>query len=171
MKHYCVYLLSNGQVLRTGTCLDQDFERQADPAKGEAVIEAAHEVITVAEVNIAPIKEHLAAQIDAEAEAFRLRFITPGAGQAITYLRKEQEAAAYLADSGASVPLLEAEAAVTGVTVTALAAEVAAASAQWLIIGTAIEARRRQAKIAVQAATNVAEAHAAAIVDWAALLP
>lgn len=166
--HFVVYDIATGTVQRAGICLEQDIEKQA--GQGEAVMRATAGVTAVVEMNLEPVRDAMRAQVDAEAEAFRLRFITPGAGQAITYLRKEQEAAAYLADPGATVPILAAEAAAIGMTVADLAQEVADASAQWLAIGTAIEARRRAAKKAIADATTIAEIHTAATVDWQALL-
>lgn len=110
------------------------------------------------------------ALIDAAAEATRARFITPGAGQAMTYLRKEAEAAAYLSDAAAPVPFLTAEADATGVAVADLAATVAARAAAWAAIGPRIEAARLAAKQAVSAAANAQAMQQATMVDWVAVV-
>jgi hypothetical protein len=110
------------------------------------------------------------ALIDAEAEATRTRFITAGAGQAMTYLKKEAEAAAWLADDTVATPFLSAEAAATGTTLATLAATVAARAAAWAVIGPKIEAARLAAKAAVSACGDADAMRAAAQVDWAAVV-
>jgi hypothetical protein len=119
--------------------------------------------------NLGPLKARLQKRIDEEAEVARHRYITPGAGQAITYIRKETEARARAADPEAPTPLLDAEAAAIGVTVDQLVTEVITAADQWLVIGSAIEALRRGAKEAVNAATDAETACAAAEVAWPGL--
>lgn len=166
MKNFVVYAIATGEVLRSGTCQDADLERQANASLGEAVMEATADCIVVAEINLDPVRQALYQQIDAAAENVRLRFITPGAGQAITYIWKAQEAKAYLQDASAETPILTAEAAAVGTTVAALAAEVEAATQAWLNIGTKIEAARRAAKTEVAAASNIATMHAASQIDW-----
>jgi hypothetical protein len=138
--------------------------------EGEAVAAVPPGVIGWPDIDLAPLRQHLKIRLDEQAETFRLRFITGGAGQAVTYLRKEAEARAWLADNGAATPMLSAEAAAIGVTVAALADEVVANADQWVAIGSAIEAARRSAKVAMNAAAHIAELVAAAQVDWEALL-
>lgn len=166
MKHFIVYDRTTGTVLRSGICQDDDLTAQA--REGEAVLEATGEAVVVAEVNLVPVRDALLVKIDAEAEAIRTRFITPGAGQAMTYLRKEAEARAYAADPTTAVPFLTVEAAATGTTVADLAAEVIAQANAWAVIGPQIEGARLAAKKAVKGATNIADMHQAATVDWAA---
>jgi hypothetical protein len=169
MKHFVVYNPTTGSVLRSGVCQDQDFDAQAMP--GEAVMEATSDAVIVAEVNLDPLRAAMNAKIDREAEEFRLKFITPGAGQAVTYIWKSMEAQAWLADPNAPVPIIEAEATATGSTVAAVVAEVTAAMGQWKAIGALIEGARRGAKKAVAEAANVSEIHAAGTVNWLALIP
>lgn len=166
--HFVVYALVDGSVRRAGTCQDYDLAKQA--GDGEGVTEATADAVIVAEINPDPVRNSLFAKIDADAEAARARFITPGSGQAMTYLAKQTEAAAYLANPAASTPFLTAEAAATGTTVAALAAVVDGNATAWLAVGAKIEAARRGAKMAVAAATNIAVMHAASQVDWAAVL-
>lgn len=112
-----------------------------------------------ADMPLADLKTVLRKQIDAAAEATRQLYITPGAGQAMTYLIKAQEAAAYLANQPGDYPILSAEVGITGADLSEVAAIVAAAHAQWTIIGASIEATRLGGKAAVTAA----EDHAAAM--------
>lgn len=168
MKHFIVYDQATGAVLRSGICQDADLAAQA--RDGEAVIEATSNAVVVAEVNLTPVRDALLAQIDADAEATRMRFITPGAGQAMTYLRKEAEAKAYLAGDPAPTPFLSAEAPARSMTLADLAAEVASRAAAWQGIGPKIEAARLAAKKAVQEATNISDMHQAAVIDWTAAL-
>ena len=162
--HYVVYDSTTGAVARSGTCQDYDLQKQAGP--GQGVMLATADCIIIAEVNLDPVKASAANQIDEASEAVRAQFITPGAGQAMTYLTKQAEAAAYLADNAAPTPFLTAEAAATSTTVAALAAVVHARAVAWQTIGAKIEAARMGAKAAVSAATNVGEVAAAMAIDW-----
>ena len=108
-------------------------------------------------------------QIDAEAEAMRLAFITPGAGQAMTYQYKAEEAKALLNDPDAETPFLSAEAEATGTTVAALAEVVRGQVQAWTFMGAAIEAGRMKAKAEMAEAGPPGAIAAAAVVDWQAL--
>ena len=170
MKHFIVYDPATGTVLRAGTCQDSDLAVQA--GAGEAVMEATANAITVAEVNLDPVRDTLYAKIDAEAEAFCLRFMTPGSTQAMRYMEKRFEAEKW--ETGVSnpahFPFLAAEAAATGVTIDALVAIVLAKSLEWRMLGAGTEGLRLGAKKAVLEATNVAEMHAASQINWESLL-
>ncbi|PCG08681.1 hypothetical protein COA17_11025 [Sphingomonas ginsenosidimutans] len=108
--------------------------------------------------------------IDAAAEAARMRFLTPGQGQAMTYQRKEAEARAWLVDNDVEAPFLAAEAAARGMTIAALAAEVVALADRWAVVGSTIEGLRMGAKAAVTAAGTRAAIEAATDVDWGAIV-
>jgi hypothetical protein len=121
----------------------------------------------------------LHAKIDAEAGAFRLRFITDVPGQQLTYERKEREAFAWATATVpeiADFPFLAAEVTALGGNPSArpdvddAAATIIAAAEQWAAIGSAIEGERIRAKRAVTAATTVQAKHAAAAVDWEGVL-
>lgn len=116
------------------------------------------------------VKAGLKASIDSAAEIERMKYITPGSGQAMTYMQKADEASRYLAASdpvAADYPLLSAEVGVTAPTVGEVAAIVNAAFTQWQQIGAAIEAARLGTKVAIEAATAAEEAQAAAdAVAW-----
>ena len=111
--------------------------------------------------------------IDAEAGAFRTRFITDVPGQQQTYAEKETEARAWSADPGGSYPFLAAEAAARGIAIADVAAEVIATADAWRGLGALIEATRIAGKRAVTAAKvagDWAAMDAAAQIDWEALL-
>lgn len=101
-------------------------------------------------------------QIDLEAGAARLRYITDVPGQQAVYVTKRDQAAAYLAAVAADPaadplpapgPYIEAEAAALGVTPLSLASEVMAIATLWEdTLSPVIEALRIAGKAAVQAA-------------------
>lgn len=110
------------------------------------------------------IKAALQVEIDADAERERLRYITPGAGQAMTYQRKlEQARAAKAATSpvASDYPLLAASIGIDGPDITAIADVVLAMDAAWEQTGAAIEAARLTAKAAIRAATDEGAAQVA----------
>lgn len=105
------------------------------------------------------------ASIDEAAELARLKYITPGVGQAMTYQQKAAEAATCMVDEDPQpfrYPLLAAEVGITAPTLAGVALVVSQAYAQWAVIGAAIEAARLGAKSAVDAATDAAAVHAVA---------
>lgn len=117
------------------------------------------------------LKLTLTTQVDAEAEATRLLWITPGSGQALTYEQKRIEAERMATDPAPqpeAYPMLAAEVGITADTLTAVGALVRARAAAWTAIAAQIESLRLQAKAAVMAANNAAEARAAAAVQWPA---
>jgi hypothetical protein len=119
------------------------------------------------------------AAVDAAAEAARLRYITPGAGQALSYLRKEEEARRFVAlsqnDQAAATvgqfPMLAAALGADGDTIAAVAGVVLNRAAAWGLIGAEIERRRLAAKRAIGAAADEAAIAAAGVVDFAGGLP
>jgi len=121
-------------------------------------------------VVLAAVKDARKAEIDAEAERQRLRWITPGAGQAMTYSRKVGEAKAVQAadePEPADYPLLAASIGIDGEDIETVAATVIAMDAAWAQIGAAIEGARLAAKRAIDLAAN-AEAAAAVVPAWPA---
>ena len=114
-------------------------------------------------------KVNLRKLIDEEAEAARLRYITGGAGQAMTYQQKATEAVACLADEAPlseRYPLLAAEIGITDETLVGVAQIVFAAHQGWRQIGGMIEGLRLGGKQAVDAAETVKAAHTAAQIVW-----
>jgi hypothetical protein len=111
-------------------------------------------------------KTALKVALDGAAESARLKYITGGAGQALTYSQKADEAMRYVASAepvATDYPLLSAEIGITAPTIGEVATIVAGAYAQWQQIGAAIEATRLGGKAAVDAAETVEAAKA--IVD------
>ncbi|MEI6558284.1 MAG: hypothetical protein WCO00_07725 [Rhodospirillaceae bacterium] len=112
-------------------------------------------------------------RVDAEAEALRARFLTPGSGQAMSYLIKAQEARAVLAGGGAA-PILTALLGIeldpaTGAPAASLerlAAIVDAEAGRWQAAEAGIDAARRGAKIRIAAAPGPAEVAALFPVAW-----
>ncbi|MAO56583.1 MAG: hypothetical protein CMM61_12915 [Rhodospirillaceae bacterium] len=101
------------------------------------------------------------AKVDIDAEAARLQFITPGAGQALVYQRKEAQARACLAahdeqnpPSTGDFPALDAEVGITAADILGVAAAVVAQAEAWAPIGDLIEATRLSAKAAIVAANG-----------------
>jgi hypothetical protein len=124
-------------------------------------------VVWAAPANLDALRTYKQNEIDAQAEAERLKYITAGYGQAMTYMAKNAEALGYLANNAYPTPFLTAEAAATGTTVAALALVVRDAAIAWQAAGAQIEALRMGAKAAIAAATDFVEIAAAATVDWA----
>lgn len=116
--------------------------------------------------DLSTLRARAVAAIDTAAERARSRYLTPGAGQAMTYQRKEAEARAFLADAGAETMFLSAEAPARAMSVAALAAEVVAQADAWAEVGSAIEALRMGAKAQVAAAATPDAIAAAAELTW-----
>lgn len=115
---------------------------------------------------LAEIKARLKAEVDAAAETERLKYITPGTGQAMTYQQKVEEARAFKAASNpqaSDYPVLSSEVGITAETLDGVADIVLGAFAQWQQIGAAIETIRLGAKRDIDAAAD--EPAARAIVD------
>jgi len=113
------------------------------------------------------LKDRLKRAIDEEAERQRLRWITPGAGQAMTYARKVEQAKAVLAAATpqpADFPMLAASIGIDGADLQAVAGTVLAMDAAWEQIGAAIEGARLGGKRAVDLADSVAAAEAVTII-------
>lgn len=110
------------------------------------------------------IKAGIKRAIDTDAEAERLRYITAGTGQAMTYQRKVDEAKRLQADTGPATatdyPLLGASIGIDGASIQAVAAVVLGMDAAWAQIGAQIERIRLTAKQAVDDALDEAAARA-----------
>ncbi len=122
---------------------------------------------------MAPVKTEYNKKIDADAEAVRLRYITSGAGMAMTYQEKfaqaqavstmgEQAANAMTqADRELQFPTLSASVGIEAATLWQCAELVLGKYAQFAALSLTIERRRLSGKAAVNAATTGAEAKAA----------
>lgn len=98
-------------------------------------------------------ERHFLSLVDQAAEEARLRHLTPGVGQSMTYEEKHRQA---LAGGG---PMISAEADALGMTVQEVIDSVLTARAQWEQIGSQIEAARLKAKRDIRAAQTPAEMH------------
>lgn len=112
---------------------------------------------------LASFKTDASAELDVIAGCARLRYITECAGQEITYIRKEDQARAFLANqSGPVPPFIQAELEAMGSTALAAATLIVDTADLWgTTVGPAIEKARRKGKIAVEAATTIDDVQAA----------
>ncbi len=123
--------------------------------------------VPVSNEDLTPFKNAAIAKINSEAEAARMRFLTPGMGQALTYQRKETEARAWTINADPeNFPFLKAEADATGMRIAEVAAQVVAQADAWIPIGAAIDGLRRGAVVGVERAETLTEIDAAAKVGW-----
>lgn len=118
------------------------------------------------ELGLSALKQTLKGDVDRAAELERLKYITPGTGQAMTYQQKVSEAQAFKSANDpqpSDYPILSSEVGITAETLNDVADVVLAAFAQWQQIGAMIESIRLGAKRVIDAAED--EAAARAIVD------
>lgn len=102
-------------------------------------------------------KRALITKVDNAAETERLKYITPGEGQAMTYQQKVDEARAFksaIDPQPADYPVLFSEVGITAPTLSEVADIVLAAFAQWQKIGASIESIRLGAKRDINAAED-----------------
>lgn len=126
-------------------------------------------------------KEKLKASVDAAAENERLKYITAGVGQSMTYTEKFNQAVDYSkkyaahANDPKNVPepndndylLLKAGLGIDGKTLIEVAETVTYAYAVWQQIGAAIEATRLETKAAIENAKTTEDAQAVfASIKW-----
>lgn len=125
------------------------------------------------------LESELLSRIDREAEAQRQQYLTPGSGQALEYREAVEEARAFADGQAGPFPMLQADVNAgtlderTGQPVASIeqAADlVLFMHAEAKAPGAAIREARLAAKAAVRQATTAADKHAAAHVDWNALL-
>lgn len=168
-----------GQIIDAATqttfYLDLDGTKHVVNGAGRKVVECSFNDglirdgdswrVATADDALAGLKIRLSAEIDAHAERERLKYITPGSGQAAVYLAKAEEAAAFIAagsdQSEADFLLLAAEVGVTADTLEGVARTILAQKAAWMALAAGIERARLQAKAAVAAAGDSKEAQAA----------
>lgn len=122
-------------------------------------------------VDLAVVKADALRRIDVSAENYRLQFLTAGAGQAMAYQQKLDEARAFTADpeiDPAEIPHIITEAAATDMTPADKAAQIIATFEAWQQVSASIEGKRAAAKLAVEAGETAEAVAAAAAVDWSA---
>ncbi len=112
-------------------------------------------------VSLDALKDALKQSIDDAAETERLRHITPGYGQSMTYQQKAAEALKFKSDPSPqddSYPMLAAEIGITGDDLASVATVVLEAHNQWRVVGAAIETVRLTAKRGIDSAASADEA-------------
>jgi len=111
-------------------------------------------------------KQHIKDTIDSHAESTRLRFITPGAGQAMEYQESYAQARVKKANPSAVVPMVAADRKAgmkNPLTQQPIQSDDEAADViifmyeQWLLVGAAIREIRLKAKVDIDAATTPEE--------------
>jgi len=96
--------------------------------------------------------------VDNSAEAARSRYLTWGAGQAMTYQEKSDEATDYVASGYpadlSSFPFIQAEVNATGKTATQTADDILTQRSAWIAVGAQIEEARLGGKANIDAANS-----------------
>jgi hypothetical protein len=168
MEYWVIYDLASGEERWRGSgSVGSAAQQQIPEDLGVVIVPQAALLGPVLDLGV--LRVTAAASIDAQAEAIRQSILTPGAGQAMTYQRKEAEARAWSLDNDTTTPFLTAEAGARGMTLADLAAEIITLADAWVAIGAAIEGLRMGAKAAVGRAANLGAIVAAGKVDWSIL--
>lgn len=168
MEYWIVYDLVSGNERWRGSGVAGSAAGQELP-EGLGLVVVPPQSLAGVELDLDMLRVMASEQIDAGAEMVRQQFLTPGAGQAMTYQRKEAEARSWIADKKAATPFLTAEADARGMTIAALVSEVIGNADAWTKIGAAIEGMRMGAKAAVAAAKTLGGIVDASKVKWATL--
>lgn len=111
---------------------------------------------------LASVQNEAKLTIDTLAEDARNRVVTPGSGQAMTYIRKAEVARIYIANgvlSSSAEQRLEDEASRLGVSIADAATAIVAIADQWEAIDAAIDNIRLTSKKAVDDATSANTVH------------
>jgi len=145
-----------------------DFTDEATQEERDAVAQ-----VIAAFDFVAPLKTTLKQQVDADAEAVRLRYITPGAGMAMTYIEKRDQANAVhgMGQAAANAlteqerteqfPTLAASVGLEAQTLWDCAILVIQRVEAWATLSNAIERTRFAGKKAISDASDAAAARAA----------
>lgn len=115
------------------------------------------EAIAPAALSIETVRSLACMRIDADAERQRLKYITPGHGQAMVYSEKAAEAVRFAADTSPTLgnyPLLMAEVGLTADTIEDVVQTILNRRNLWLWIAAKIERARLQAKKLVNESTS-----------------
>jgi hypothetical protein len=155
-EEYCGWL-ANGGVVTVWPRDDND--EQTDNAL-QAVL-APYGLFLTGNLGLAAVKFELKNRVDELAELERLKYITGGAGQALTYMQKSDEARRCLAEDDPDpidYPLLSSEVGVTAPNLNGVATVVSNAYKQWQQVGAAIESVRLGSKALIDAAETEMEA-------------
>lgn len=148
--------LLNGVTVLDGTVVRMSWEVIDLPAEAVARLLEDH-------------RKNAINAINQTAGSVRAKYMTVIPGQEATYLMKEAEVKAYLADPtpvATDYPMLKAEADACGMTLAEVATLVSTTAAAWKPLAAQIEGLRRGAIVAIEAATTAAEIDTAADVTW-----
>jgi len=119
--------------------------------------------------DLTPLRAAAMSKVDAEAETVRGRYVTLGAGQAMTYIEKERQAQEVSANPDINpvlVGLVAIDADRYGTSLLEAAAVILTMAQNWRVVAPRIEDLRMTAKDRIAAATTPAEIDAAAAIDW-----
>ena len=157
--HYFVAVTDSGVEISTNVQSDVEGGMVAFLAEGGVV--AAY---VEPEVNLLDLKAQYSARVDTDAENYRLIFITPGAGMAMTYREKYDQAIAANSAGKATIdamttsqgieayPTLMASVGLEAPTLWDVAQLVLAKHKQWGQLSFIIEKKRLSGKAAIEAA-------------------
>lgn len=166
------YMACNGIVVRLsdGACIpdddgNDDYARYIRDAADNAGDPNYVAVGYDPRESLADAQASALAAVDSEAERIRLKYITPGVGQAQVYVAKLQQALEYQAATGnrdiTKWELLSADVDATGRNPAAAVAAIINANKTWLQVAAKIERIRLRCKQQIDAATTHAEVQAA----------
>lgn len=170
--HYVVFDTESGAELTTGMCPESWINAIISGLPdGADLLVTPGEATLQMQTDLAIIREHCCAQVDAAADAACARYVTRGETQDFRHRKKLAEAERWTEDSDpASFPFLRAESEATNVPIPQLAARIVAASHAHDEPVARIEARRVATKQRIRAAgENLAVVKMAMNVDWAGL--
>ncbi len=149
-----------------GTINDLKVWKHTDPTPTQADIDVMwNEYLSANPVDINFVKDEAKNQVDQTAESARLRYVTPGSAQAMTYTEKAEEASVYIT-AGYPVdltpfPFIQAEVNATGKANNQAADDIMAKKASWKIIGAQIEEKRIGGKVNIDASSDEAGIYSA----------
>jgi hypothetical protein len=169
MEYWIVYSLDTFQEVYRGSGNPGSSVYQPLP-EGLGLVVVPFSVIAKGDIDMEALRAAMNLFVDGSAEAFRLQFLTAGAGQALTYQRKEAEARAWLLDNTARTPFLEAEASSCGVTIAELVPVVIDRADQWEVVGALIEGERMGAKDKIARGETFADIVKVGRINWQALV-
>lgn len=116
---------------------------------------------TQAEINetedIVSLRNKLKYEVDRQAEVERLKYITPGTGQAMSYTEKRDEAIRASKEhspDAADYPTLSADLGITANTIKEIATVVLDTYSQWKVVNRIIERKRLLAKKAIDSSNT-----------------
>jgi hypothetical protein len=169
MRHFT---LPDGRVIGSGVAFEVNglaFQPNYLDCADDAEI-AAHGIVAavapVVTIDLVTAKARARTAINVAAENERLKYLTPGDGQFLTYSKKLDEARLILLDAAAAdaldsaalkaaFPMIWASIPSDGATASAVAAVVQAKALQWAQIGAEIEKKRNTLLDAIDAAQTV----------------